>query len=327
MRVLVLAAALGVVAAPAPIALRPVVASPRPEVGALPFGLGLAAPQLITLRTTAIVIEGPPPPTTTTTAAPSTTTVAPKPKPPVGDSKNDKNKVDTRAKPKAAGLPLGSPFVGSYVGTDIEGFARLESQTTCDPTPKAGTLALRDLLLSRYPTTISLGVSRACDIGGQSEHKEGRAFDWGADVTNASDVAAVNDFLAALLATDAQGHKDALARRLGVMYVIWDHQIWGAYQSNDGWRPYDGDNPHTDHVHISLSWAGARAETSYWSGHVVPGLPDNVPRPPRTTTTTRPSRATTTTTRAPRSTTTTVHSASTTTSSPSSTTTTGPPRS
>jgi len=256
------------------------------------------------------------PVTTTTTAPPA----PPKRKQPVGDSKDDHNKVDTRPTPKAAGLPLGSPFIGKYVGTEIEGFARYEGQSTCDPTPKAGTLALRDLLLSRYPSTKSLGVSRSCDVGGQSEHKEGRAFDWGADVTNAADVAAVNDFLDALFATDAAGHKHALARRMGIMYVIWNQKIWGAYDMTAGWRTYEGDNPHTDHVHISLSWAGGRGQTSYWSGSIVAGLPDGLPRPPRTTTT-RPPR--TTTTRPPRSTTTTRPPRSTTTTSvPQSTTTT-----
>ena len=331
-RVLLVTAALGLLAVPAPAAVTSTAPAPRTDFGAFPFGLGSTRPAVVTLETHPVVIDVPVTTTTTaTTAAPKPT---PRPKRPVGDGADDKNKVDTRAKPKAAGLPLGSPFVGKYVGAEIEGFARYEGQSTCDPTPKPGTLALRDLLLSRYPSTNSLGVSRACDVGGQSEHKEGRAFDWGADITNAADVAAVDDFLGALLATDDAGHKQALARRMGVMYVIWNQQIWGAYDSNAGWRPYDGTNPHTDHVHISLSWAGARAETSYWSGSVVAGLPDNLPRPPRTTTTrpprtttTRPPR-TTTTSSIPASTTTTIGDGSTTTTSMSSSTTTTqrPPR-
>ena len=268
------------------------------DIGAFPFGLTPSVqPARFTLDARPVVVIAEPPPTTTTT----TTAPRPKPRPkPVGDGKNDTNKADTRAKPKASGLPLGSPFVGAYAGPEIEGFARYDAQTTCDPTPKPGTIALRDLLLSRYPNTSSLGISRACDVGGQSEHKEGRAFDWGANVTNPSQAAAVNDFLAALFATDAAGHRYALARRMGVMYVIWNQQIWGAYDADSGWRPYEGDNPHTDHVHISLSWAGARGETSFWSGTVVTGLPDGThttvtrgPRTPRSTTTTSQSSTTT----------------------------------
>ena len=230
----------------------------------------------------------PPPPATT----PVTRRVVAAPK---GDGVGDKNRPDTRAKPKPAPVPLGTPFVGKLDGADIEGYARYEPQTTCDPAAKPGTVALRDLLLARYPNTSSSGIGRGCDVGGTSEHKEGRAFDWGANVTNAAQRAAVDDFIAALFATDAFGHKHALARRMGIMYVIWNNQIWGAYSADAGWRPYSGDSPHTDHVHISMSWAGARGETSFWSGRVVPGLPDGSrpTRPSRPTTTTRPRTTTT----------------------------------
>jgi hypothetical protein len=183
-----------------------------------------------------------------------------------------KNKPDKAPVPKPA--PSTKPIVGMVDGPDIEGYARYEGQSTCDPAPKPGALAIRNLLLSRYPATTSMGISRACDVGGKSEHKEGRAFDWGANVTNAKQRAAVDDFLNALFATDSYGHHHALARRMGVMYVIWNGQIWSAYRADAGWQPYSGASPHTDHVHISLSWAGARAETSYYSGKVIAGLPD-----------------------------------------------------
>jgi hypothetical protein len=209
------------------------------------------------------------------------------------DGVHAKNIPDKAPVPKAA--PSTKPIVGMLDGPDIEGYARYEGQTTCDPTPKPGTVALRNLLLSRYPNTVSFGISRACDVGGVSEHKEGRAFDWGANVNNAAQRASVDAFLAALFATDRYGHRHALARRLGVMYVIWNQQIWGAYRADNGWQPYSGDSPHTDHVHISLSWAGARAETSYYSGKVVPGLPDVSPPAPRTQGPGRPPTPTSTT--------------------------------
>ena len=150
----------------------------------------------------------------------------------------------------------------------IEGFATYQKQTTCSPTPKPGTVKLKNLLLRTYPGTRSLGISRACSAGGTSEHKEGRAFDWGVRYANTAERAKANAFLAWLLKTDAAGHKAANARRLGVMYVIWDKRIWGAYAANQGWRPYHGSNPHTDHVHISLSRAGAAGTTSFWTGRV-----------------------------------------------------------
>jgi hypothetical protein len=150
----------------------------------------------------------------------------------------------------------------------IEGFATYQKQTTCSPAAKPGTLKLKSLLLRTYPGTRSLGISRACSAGGTSEHKEGRAFDWGVRYSSTAERAKANAFLAWLLKTDAAGHKAANARRLGVMYVIWNKRIWGAYAANQGWRPYRGSNPHTDHVHISLTRAGAAGSTSFWTGRV-----------------------------------------------------------
>lgn len=182
------------------------------------------------------------------------------------------NDKDEAAKPKP--VVKGAPLAGLVDGPTIEGYPRYEGQSTCSPGAKKGTLALRNLLLARYPSTQSFGISRGCGVGGRSEHKEGRAFDWGANINQQADRAAVASFLASLFATDKHGHRHALARRMGVMYVIWDRQMWSAYRADAGWRPYSGSSPHTDHAHISLSWAGARGQTSFWSGVVVPGLPD-----------------------------------------------------
>lgn len=45
--------------------------------------------------------------------------------------------------------------------------------------------------------------------------------------------------------------------RLNVAYVIYDHRIASAKSSPPwSWRPYDGTNPHTDHVHASFRGAG-----------------------------------------------------------------------
>lgn len=144
---------------------------------------------------------------------------------------NDPDPVPT---PKSA--PQGG-FASKATGAAIEGYARYEGQTSCSPGAKPGTLALRNLLLARYPSTGSSGISRGCGVGGRSEHKEGRAFDWAADKGSAADRAAVEDLLQRLLATDSHDNAHALARRMGVMYVIWDRQIWSAYRAGAGWRP------------------------------------------------------------------------------------------
>ncbi len=64
----------------------------------------------------------------------------------------------------------------------IEDFATYDPQTNCSPNAKPGTLKLSVWLQKQYPGSGSLGISRSCNDGGVSEHKEGRAFDWAVNV-------------------------------------------------------------------------------------------------------------------------------------------------
>lgn len=156
-----------------------------------------------------------------------------------------------------------APPANDY-GRSIEPLARYEGQTVCDPVEKPGVAGFRALLRASYPANAG-GISRACTIGGRSEHKEGRAYDWANDSGRAADRVRVNEVLTWLLSTDCYGNQFAMARRLGIMYIIWDGRIWSAYQPSKGWAPYNGPNPHAGHVHFSFSWAGARQQTSYWT--------------------------------------------------------------
>ena len=168
----------------------------------------------------------------------------------------------------AAGVPV--PGTPTTLPAGIEAFQPYVGQNTCDPVAKPGVRAFSTLLLNTYTDTTSLGIVRDCGIGGQSEHKEGRAFDWGVSVTNAHQVAEVNAVLSWLLAPDAKGDKAARLRRLGIMYMIWNRQIWKSYQADKGWQAYVGESAHTDHVHFSFGWNGAKQVTSWWSGKVAP---------------------------------------------------------
>jgi hypothetical protein len=64
----------------------------------------------------------------------------------------------------------------------LDDLAPYQPQTTCDPTPKPGVVGFQEIVLAAYPSTSSYGISRDCSIGGRSEHKEGRAWDWGVAV-------------------------------------------------------------------------------------------------------------------------------------------------
>ena len=152
----------------------------------------------------------------------------------------------------------------------IEGDAPYQPQDSCISTAQPGAVKLRDLLLKAYPGTGDSGITRPCSDGGRSEHKEGRAFDWRVSVTNPTQVAQVNDLGRWLFATDQYGNQHAMARRLGIMYIIWNKRIWHA--GSDHWDAYSCSGTtgcHMDHMHFSLSWAGALARTSYWTGHVT----------------------------------------------------------
>ncbi|MDQ4124818.1 MAG: hypothetical protein M3134_04340 [Actinomycetota bacterium] len=174
----------------------------------------------------------------------------------------------------AVAAPAGAAPASPSFGPVMDPPGSYEGQSKCSPDAKPGVVAFQQMVLAAYPGTGAGGIGRDCSYGGQSEHKEGRAWDWGVSAANASHREAVSDLLSWMFATDRYGNEHALARRLGVMYVIWNKRIWFPFS---GWRTYcemkkgvcvgdDGGarSPHTDHVHFSFTWAGARKETSFW---------------------------------------------------------------
>lgn len=155
----------------------------------------------------------------------------------------------------------------------LEGMAPYVPADTCDPVAKPGVVKFAALLQRTYAGTGSSGIIRDCaGEANVSEHTEGRAFDWTVNINNPAQVAQVHALTSWLLAPDAHGNLAANARRLGVMYIIWNKQILGLYNLAAGWRPYACSGVtacHQDHVHFSLTWAGARGVTSFWTGKVA----------------------------------------------------------
>ena len=166
----------------------------------------------------------------------------------------------TLVAPAAATNP--KPPVSIEAGYDAH--LGYKAQKTCSPSAKPGTKALLSALIATWGGS-SWGISRMCSVGGTSEHKEGRALDWHMDVKYASHRARVNDALRWITANNGE-----VAYRLGIMYVIWNQRIWSVYYPELGWRPMASRGSYTanhkDHVHISLSWDGAMAQTSWWTG-------------------------------------------------------------
>lgn len=170
-----------------------------------------------------------------------------------------------------------APKAPRLFSATIEGYADYVGQTSCDPHIKKGTAELGALLKRTYPGT-TWASTYACGMdGSQSEHYEGRAIDWMASARNSTTLAEARAFYRWLLAPDRYGNVAAMARRLGVMYIIFNGRMWGAWDGR--WEEYNGclhgkglarasDNAcHRTHLHISLSWNGARGKTSFWTGH------------------------------------------------------------
>jgi len=158
----------------------------------------------------------------------------------------------------------------------IEQMPPYQPQRFCDPVDKPGVVAFGKLLTATYKDTTVVDISRPCGTD-TSEHYDGRALDWGVNVTNTTQRAQAGTVLKWLLSPDAAGHAHANLRRLGIMYIIWNKRIWGSW--SQAWEPYACSGVtacHQDHMHFSFDWSGAEKKTSFWTGVVsTPMSPPN----------------------------------------------------
>lgn len=152
----------------------------------------------------------------------------------------------------------------TLAATVIDEHPGYDPQSTCSMKAKPGTKAVLDLLRKSWGGGSS-GISRHCSVGGTSEHKEGRALDWRMDMKSKSQRSRVSKALSWITANNGE-----VARRLGIMYVIWNQRIWSTYYPELGWRKMANRGSYTanhkNHVHISLTWDGAMKQTSWWTG-------------------------------------------------------------
>ena len=169
-------------------------------------------------------------------------------------------------------LLLLAPSVARAAPATIEGYPDYQPATRCAPKVKPGTQELGHWLVKRYGGGFG-PISRPCG-GSVSEHTEGRAFDWTNDVRSKAARQRVRAFLSRIRATDRAGNTDALARRMGIMYVIWNDRIFSAwnsyapekYRSSScrSIRKCSTTLRHRDHVHVSLTRRAAQQRTSWY---------------------------------------------------------------
>ncbi len=180
--------------------------------------------------------------------------------------------------PAVSSAPVPTPHTrafGASIEKSVPYTAAAKKCLKSNAFDKPGPTSFRSLLLATYGTVVGgksvfSGITRPCD-GTVSEHHEGRALDWGMDYRVAGMRADGKAVLKWLFATDHYGNTSAVAKRLGIMYVIWNKQIYGSWDNYKP-KPYScGTDPtacHVDHMHFSFSWPGARAQTSFFTGSV-----------------------------------------------------------
>ncbi len=170
---------------------------------------------------------------------------------------------------------LAAPAVATVA--PIEDYAAYQPQTKCSPRAKPGTTYLGRWVVRRYGGGFG-PISRPCRGGGTSEHKEGRAFDWTLDATKRADRQRAKAFMERVFRTDADGNTDEWARRMGIMYLIWNDHMYPAWNGFEA-EPYLSSScksrrrcsktlRHRNHLHISLSRDGCWGRTSWFDGRL-----------------------------------------------------------
>ena len=118
---------------------------------------------------------------------------------------------------------------------------------------------LRQLIPSFFPLLTSHGRrgQHESGVGGynadphRGAHNEGRAADIYANASRA-DEKAIGDGLFRIFSHHAY--------ELGVENVTWNHRSWDARDLLGVSHPFTGDDPHTDHVHVSFTCEGSQRQ-------------------------------------------------------------------
>ena len=180
------------------------------------------------------------------------------------------------ARAEAATYPYPKPPVTLPSALDVA--PPYQKGTMCLTYNQPGAVAYAKMLNATYGSHV-YGILRTC----AAEHGEGRAVDWMLNANDPAQLALGNAITRWLAAPDSKGRPGAMAKRLGINYIIWNRQQWRAYDPGRGWAPYYGVSPHTDHIHTSFNWDGARMRSSWWSGVAVTNPltgPTYTPPPP-----------------------------------------------
>jgi hypothetical protein len=126
-------------------------------------------------------------------------------------------------------------------------------------------LKLRDQWQAAHPGAANPGfIGDADHASRESDHNP-----WVDDPASSLNVVTAGDFYhQPALGADAYALADRLkaAKDPRVKYVISRRRIWSLARDSEGWRPYNGSNPHTGHTHVSVSSTKSRYDdTRPWN--------------------------------------------------------------
>ena len=165
-----------------------------------------------------------------------------------------------------------APVASAYTEAP-EDYASYQPENACRDRPRAGTRQLAAWINKGFGGGAAVASLRRCDRS-TSEHQDGRAIDWSMDARRKVDRREVRRLLDRLFAAEKGDEAHALARRMGIMYLIWDDQMYSAYRTGgaDHFERRDygcgcgsTTQRHRDHVHISLGLPGGRGATSWYT--------------------------------------------------------------
>ncbi len=134
----------------------------------------------------------------------------------------------------------------------------------CSGGPTPGASMLRTHLLEYFPQTARIGIYNCRVIDGTSSmslHGVGRALDIMIPTVRGDADNDLGDPIAHWLIENAEA--------IGVQTIIWDHSIWRT-SNVPRQRELRSGSPHVDHLHVELSVAGARKQTSWYDAPFGP---------------------------------------------------------
>jgi hypothetical protein len=173
-------------------------------------------------------------------------------------------------------IPANVAAIGDQQYVAYTGAGSWSGGANCGGGLLAGTRELGDYLKVTFSGITSYG-GYACrpntaNTSQLSVHGTGRAIDVmiptvGGDANNAA-----GDRVANFLVENAE--------KIGIQFIIWDRNSWGASRGQPKLRSYTGPVPHIDHLHVELSPEGARRMTEWFADT------GNTPPPPESDTAT-----------------------------------------